>query len=95
MSEFLSQIGCPVDTIKNSLRKASKSTQSEAINRRKNMNGAKVPFTMKFSGITHRNAKTIKNNQNILSDNQKTNRIFGTNSILLAFKREKNLRDFF
>ena len=38
MSEFLSQRGFPVDTIKTSLRKASKFTQSEAINNRKNLN---------------------------------------------------------
>ena len=35
MSEFFSQRGFPVNTIKNSHRKASKFTQSEAINKRK------------------------------------------------------------
>ena len=37
MSEFFSQRGFPVNTIKNSLRKASKFTQFEAINKRKNL----------------------------------------------------------
>ena len=43
MSEFFSQIGFPEDTIENSLRKASKFTQPDAINRRKNMNSTGVP----------------------------------------------------
>ena len=60
MSEFFSQRGFPVNTIKNSLRKASKITQSEAINKRKDMNNTGVPLTMKFSGITQRIAKAIK-----------------------------------
>ena len=94
MSEFFSQRGFPVSTIKNSLRKASKFTQSEAINKRKNLNTG-IPLTMKFSGITKCIAKTIKSNLNILSANHKTNRIFGTNSVFVAFKREKNLRDCF
>ena len=81
MSEFFSQRGFPVNTIKNSLRKASKSTQSEAISKRKNQNNTGVPLTMKFSGITKCIAKTIKTNLNILSANHKTNRIFGTNSV--------------
>ena len=60
MSEFLSQSGFPVDTIKNSLRKASKFPQSEAIIRRKYVNNTRIPLTMKFSGITQCIAKTIK-----------------------------------
>ena len=52
MSEFLTQIGFPVNTIKNSHRRASKFTQSEAINKRKNLNNTGVPLTMKFSSIT-------------------------------------------
>ena len=91
MSEFFSQKGFPVNTIKNSLRKASKFTQSEAINKRKNLNNTGVPLTMKFSGITKCIAKTIKSNLNILSANHKTNRIYGTNSVFVAFKQEKNL----
>ena len=81
MSEFFSQRGFPVNTIKNSLRKASKFTQSEASNKRKNLNNTGVPLTMKFSGITQCIAKTIKSNLSILSANHKTNRIFGTNSV--------------
>ena len=50
---------------------------------------------MKFSGITQCIAKTIKSNLSILSANHKTNRIFGTNSVFVAFKRENNLRDCF
>ena len=95
MSEFFSQRGFPVNTIKNSLRKASKFTQSEAINKRKNQNNTGVHLTKKFSGITTCIAKTIKSNLSILSANHKTNRIFGTNSVFVAFKREKNLRDCF
>ena len=95
MSEFFSQRGFPLNTIKNSLRKASKFTQSEAINKRKNLNSTGVPLTMKFSGITQCIAKTIKSHLNILSANHKTSRIFGTNSVFVAFKREKNLRDCF
>ena len=42
--------------------------------------------TMKFSGITQRIGKTIKrNNSSFLSANHKTNRIFGSNSILVVF----------
>ena len=95
MSEFISQRGFSVYTIKNSLRKASKFTQSEDINKRKNLNNTGVPLTMKFSGINKCIAKTIKSNLSILSANHKTNRIFGTNSVFLALKREKNLRDCF
>ena len=95
MSDFFSQRRFPVNTIKNSLRKASKFTQSEAINKRKNLNNTGVPLTMKFSGITKCIAKTIKTNLSILSANHKTNRIFGSNSVFVAFKREKNLRDCF
>ena len=87
MSEFYSKRGCPVNTIKNSLRKASKFTQSEAINKRKNLNNTGVPLTMKFSGITQCIAKTIKSNLCILSANHKTSRFFGTNSVFVAFKR--------
>ena len=92
-SDFFSKRGFPVDTIKNSHRKASKFTQSEAINKIKNLNNTGVRLTIKFSGITQCIAKTIKSNLNILSANHKTNRIVGTNSILVAFKREKNLLD--
>ena len=81
MSEFFSQIGFPVNTMKNSLRRASKFTQFEDINKRKNLNNTGVPLTMKFSGITQYIAETIKSNLNILSANHKTNRIFGTNSV--------------
>ena len=81
MSEFFSHRGFPVNIIKNSLRKASKFTQSEAINKRKNVNNTGVALTMKFSSITQCIAKTIKSNLNILSANNKTNRIFGTNSV--------------
>ena len=95
MSEFFSQRGYTVNTIKKSFQKASKFTQSEAINKRKNLNNTGVPLTMKFSGITKCIAKTIKSNLSILSANHKTNRIFGTNSVFVAFKREKNLRDCF
>ena len=95
MSEFFSQRGFPVNTIKNSLRRASKFTQSEAINKRRNLNNTGVPLTMKFSDITQCIAKTIKSNQSILPDNHKTNCIFGTNSVIVAFKREKNRRDCF
>ena len=95
MSEFFSQRGFSVNTIKNSLRGASKFTQSEAINKRKNLNNTGVHLTMKFSGITQCIAKTIKSNLNILSANHKNNRIFGTNSVFVAFNREKNLRDCF
>ena len=95
MSEFFSQIGFPVNTIKNSLRKASKFTQTEAINMRKNLNNTGFPQTMKFSGITKCIAKTIKSNLIIIFANHKTNRIFNTNSVFVAFKREKNLRDCF
>ena len=91
MSEFFSQRGFPVNIIKNSLQKASKFTQSEAVNKRKNLNNTGVPLTMKFSGIAQCIAKTIKSNLNILSANHKTNRIFGTNSVFVAFKREKYL----
>ena len=89
--EFFLQRGFPVNAIKNSLRKASKFMQSEAINKRKTLNNTGVPLTIKFSGITQCIAKTIFLNLNILSANHKTNRIFGTNSIFVAFKREKNL----
>ena len=95
MSEFFSQRGLPVNTIKNSVRRASKFTQSEAINKRKNLNNTGVTLNMKFSGITQCIAKTIKSNLSILSANDKTNRIIGTNSVFVAFKREKNLRDCF
>ena len=95
MSEFSSQRGFPVNTIVNSLQKASKFTQSEAINKRKNLNNTEVPLTMKISGITKCIAKTITSNLSILSANHKTNRIFGTNSVFVAFKRKKNLRDRF
>ena len=95
MSEIFSQRGFPVNTIKHSLRKASKFTQSEAISKRKNLNNTGVPLTMKFSDSTQCIAKTIKSNLIILSANHKTNRIFGTNSVFVAFKREKNLRDCF
>ena len=37
----------------------------------------------------------FSSNLNILSANHKTNRIFGTNSVFVAFKREKNLREIF
>ena len=50
---------------------------------------------MKFSGITKCIANAIKSNLSILSANHKTNRIFGTNSVFVAFKRENNLRDCF
>ena len=50
---------------------------------------------MKFSGITQCIAKTIKSNLDILSANHKTIRIYGTDSVFVAFKREKNLRDCF
>ena len=50
---------------------------------------------MKFSGITKCIAKTIKSNLSIPSANHKTNRIYGANSVFVAFKREKNLRDCF
>ena len=40
-------------------------------------------------------SKTIKNYLDILPSNHKTNRIFVTNSILVEFKRERNLRDCF
>ena len=95
MSEYLSQRGFPVNTINNSLRKASKFTQSEAINKRQNLNKTGVPLTIKFSGITKCIAKTIKSNRNILSTNHRTNRIFGTNSVFVAIRREMNLRECF
>ena len=88
MCEFLSQRRFPVNTIKSSLRKASKFTQSEAINKRKNLSNTGVPLTMKVSGITKCISKTIKSKLNILPVNHKTNRIFGTNSVFVAFKRE-------
>ena len=50
---------------------------------------------MKFSGNFHCIARTIKSNLCILSANVMTNRIFGTNSVFVAFMREKNLRDCF
>ena len=50
---------------------------------------------MKFCGITKCISKTIKSNLSILSANHKTNRIFGTNCVFVAFKREKSLRDCF
>ena len=59
MSEFFSQRGFPIDTIKNSLRKASKFTQPDAINKRENMNSTGIPLAMKFSGIAQRIAKAI------------------------------------
>ena len=93
MSEFFSQRRFPVSTIKNSLRKASNFTLLEAINKRKNLNNTGVTLTMKFGGITKCIAKTIKSNLSILSANHKINRIFGTNSVFVASKREKNLRD--
>ena len=43
--------------VKNSLQKASKFTQSEAINKRKNLNNTGISLTMKFSGITQHIAK--------------------------------------
>ena len=89
MCEFFSLRGFPVNIIKNSLRKASKFTQSEGINKRKNLNNSGVPLTMKFSGITKCIAKTIKSNLSILSANHKTNRIFGTNSVFVALKRKR------
>ena len=73
---------------------ASKFTQSEAINNRINLNTG-VPLTMKFSAITQCIAKTIKSKLSIVSANHKTNRIFGTDCVLVAHKREKNLRDCF
>ena len=95
MSEFFSQRGLPVNTINNSLRRASKFTQSEVINKRKNLSNTGFPLTMKYSGITQCIAKAIKSNLSILSANHKTNRIFDTNSVFVAFKREMNLRDCF
>ena len=91
MSVFFSQGGFPVNTIKNSLRKTSRFTQSEAINKRKNLNNTAVSLTMKFSGITQCIAKTIKSNLSIISAIHKANRIFGTNSVFVASMREKNL----
>ena len=95
MSEFFSQIVFPIDAIRNNFRKASMFSHSEAISRRKNMNNTGIFLTMKFSGITQLFAKTVKNNLRILSANHKTNRIFSTISIFAAFKRDKNLRDYF
>ena len=87
MSEFFSQRGFPVNTIKNSLRMASKFKQSEASNKRKNLNNTGVPLTMKFSGIDKYIAKTIHSNLIILSANHKTNRIFGTKIYFRETKR--------
>ena len=95
MNEFFSHRAFPVNTIKNSLRKASMFTRFEAINKRKNLSNMEVPLTMKFSGIAQCIAKTIKSKLSIPSANHKTNRIFGTNSVFVAFQREKNLRDCF
>ena len=61
----------------------------------KSMNITGIPLTMKFNGIAQRIAKTINNYLNILSANHKSNRIFGRNSIIVAIKRENNLRDCF
>ena len=67
---IFSHRGFPVVTIKNSLQNETKLTQSEAINKRKNMNNTGIPLTMKFSGITQLIAKTMKNNLNILFANR-------------------------
>ena len=88
MSEFFSQRGFVVNNIKNSLRKASKFTQSEAIDNRKNLDNTGDLLTMKFSGFTQCIAKTIKSNLNIPSAYHKTNCIFGTNSVFVALRRE-------
>ena len=51
MSEIFSQRGFPIDTIKNSLQKTYNFMQSEAINKRRNLNNTGVHLAMKFSGI--------------------------------------------
>ena len=67
-----SQRRFPVDTIKNSLRKASRFTQSESIGKRNDMNITGIHSIVKFSDITQHVAKTIKDNLCILSANHKT-----------------------
>ena len=82
-----------VNTIKNGLGKASKFTQSGTITERKNINKGNH-LVRKSSCISRRIAKTTKDNLYIVFANHKTNRIFGTNPVLVVFEREKNLRDY-
>ncbi|KAJ8031993.1 hypothetical protein HOLleu_25387 [Holothuria leucospilota] len=93
MAEFFWQRGYPEEIIGKGLKRASSLTQLQVLERKETCNNARIPLVMKCNMTTKHIAKAIIDNTEILLADHTTHRIFGTNPVILAYKREKSLRD--